>query len=139
MNAILAIDGLSATHPRQRARCAVTGRFIAWARVPTLRLATSKGVIGAPVSAPAVPAVPAVSVSVSAPVVSAPVSVSVAPVSASVSVARVSAVRAVRAFGVIGRTVRAIGRAVRAIGRAFGLARRTGRTGRTGIGGDVPT
>jgi len=134
MNAILAIDGLPAKHPSQRARCAVTGRFIAWARVPALRLATSKGVVGR--------SVPAVSVSVSVPVsapVSAPVSVSVAPVSASVSVARVSAVRAVRAFGVIGRTVRAIGRAVRAIGRAFGLARRTGRTGRTGIGGDVPT
>jgi len=138
MNAILAIDGLSATHPRQRARCAVTGRFIAWARVPTLRLATSKGVVGRSVPAVSVSVSVSVSVPVSAPV-SAPVSVSVAPVSASVSVARVSAVRAVRAFGVIGRTVRAIGRAVRAIGRAFGLARRTGRTGRTGIGGDVPT
>ena len=111
MNAILAIDGLSAAHPRQRARCAVTGRFIAWARVPSLRLASSRGVVEAPV--------------VRAPIVSAPVVSIPAPV---VRVVRVSAVRVVRS--VVRSAVRAFG----VIGRAFGLTRRTCRAG---IGGNM--
>ena len=114
MNAILAIDGLSATHPRQRARCAVTGRFIAWARVPSLRLATSKGVVGAPAPAPIV----------SAPVVSIP-----APV---VRVVRVSVVSAVRS--VLFRVVRS-GRSV--VARVRSLFGRAGRAGRAGIGGNM--
>ena len=118
MNAILAIDGLSATHPRQRARCAVTGRFIAWARVPSLRLATSKGVVGAPAPAPA----PVVR----APIVSAPVVSIPAPV---VRVVRVSVVSAVRS--VLFRVVRS-GRSVVARVRSL-----FGRAGRAGIGGNM--
>ena len=114
MNAILAIDGLSATHPRQRARCAVTGRFIAWARVPSLRLATSKGVVGAPAPAPA----PVVR----APIVSAPV----------VSVVRVPVVSAVRS--VLFRVVRS-GRSV--VARVRSLFGRAGRASRAGIGGNM--
>ncbi len=123
MNAILAIDGLSATHPRQRARCARTGRFVAWKRVPSLRLASSRGVVEAPAPVVRAPIVSAPVVSVSAPVV---------------RVVRVPAVSAVRSVAV--RAVRSVVhsavRAVRSIGRAFGVI---GRTGRADIGGDVPT
>ena len=143
MNAILAIDGLSAKHPSQRARCAVTGRFIAWARVPALRLATSKGVVGR-----SVPAV-SVSVPVSVPAVSAPVSV--VPVSAPVSVSAVSVVRVVRAStvsairSVLFRVVRSGRSVVARVRSLFGrvgqaLTRRAGRAGRAGradIGGDM--
>ena len=129
MNAILAIDGLSAKHAKQRARCAVSGRFIAWARVPTLRLATSKGVVGrsvpavsvsVPVSVPAVPAVPAVSVSV-------------VP---TVSVVRVVRAPTVSAFrSVLFRVVRS-GRSVAA--RVRSLFGRVGQAlTRAGIGGDM--
>ena len=126
MNAILAIDGLSAKHPSQRARCAVSGRFIAWARVPALRLAISKGVIGAPA--------PVVSAPVSVAPVSAPVSIP-APVVSVVSVSVVRVVRApvVSAFSsVLFRVVRS-GRSVVARVRSwFGQA-----LTRAGIGGDM--
>ena len=126
MNAILAIDGLSAKHAKQRARCAVSGRFIAWARVPTLRLATSKGVVGR-----SVPAV-SVSVPVSVPAVPA-VSVSVVP---TVSVVRVVRAPTVSAFrSVLFRVVRS-GRSVAA--RVRSLFGRVGQAlTRAGIGGDM--
>ena len=34
----LAFSNLDAAAPRQRARCAVTGRFVAWSKVPQLRV-----------------------------------------------------------------------------------------------------
>ena len=134
MNAILAIDGLPAKHPSQRARCAVTGRFIAWARVPALRLATSKGVVGRSVPAVSV----SVSVPVSVPAVSAPVPVSVpAPVVSVVSVVRAPVVSAIRS--VLFRVVRS-GRSV--VARVRSLFGRVGqaltrRAGRADIGGDM--
>ena len=137
MNAILAIDGLPAKHPSQRARCAVTGRFIAWARVPALRLATSKGVVGRSVPAVSV----SVSVPVSVPAVSAPVPVSVpAPVVSVVSVVRVVRAPVVSAIrSVLFRVVRS-GRSV--VARVRSLFGRVGqaltrRAGRADIGGDM--
>jgi hypothetical protein len=38
MTFALAFNGLSADAPRQRARCAATGRFVAWSKVPQLRV-----------------------------------------------------------------------------------------------------
>ena len=38
MTFALAFNGLTADAPRQRARCAATGRFVAWAKVPQLRV-----------------------------------------------------------------------------------------------------
>ena len=39
MSFSLAFSDLDAAAPRQRARCARTGRFVAWSRVPQLRVA----------------------------------------------------------------------------------------------------
>ena len=125
MNAILAIDGLSAKHPSQRARCAVSGRFIAWARVPALRLAISKGVIGAPA--------PVVSAPVSVAPVSAPVSVSVSIPAPVVSVVRVVRAPTVSAFrSVLFRVVRSGRSFVARVRSWFGQA-----LTRAGIGGDM--
>ena len=38
MTFALAFNGLTADAPRQRARCAATGRFVAWSKVPQLRV-----------------------------------------------------------------------------------------------------
>ncbi len=48
----LAFSGLASDAPRQRARCAKTGRFVAWAKVPQLRVpgAPRVVVIHAPVA-----------------------------------------------------------------------------------------
>jgi len=44
----LAFAGLDAAAPRQRARCAVTGRFVAWSRVPQLRVPGAARVVVIP-------------------------------------------------------------------------------------------
>lgn len=51
MTFLLAFDDLDAAAPRQRARCAATGRFVAWSKVPQLRVpgAPRVVVIAAPV------------------------------------------------------------------------------------------
>ena len=38
MTFALAFNGLTADAPRQRARCSATGRFVAWSKVPQLRV-----------------------------------------------------------------------------------------------------
>ena len=95
----------------------MSGRFIAWARVPALRLAISKGVIGAPA--------PVVSAPVSVAPVSAPVSVSVSIPAPVVSVVRVVRAPTVSAFrSVVARVRSWFGRFGQALTRA-------------GIGGDM--
>ena len=44
----LAFAGLDAAAPRQRARCAVTGRFVAWSKVPQLRVPGAARVVVIP-------------------------------------------------------------------------------------------
>lgn len=46
----LAFSNLEADAPRQRARCAVTGRFVAWSKVPQLRVAGAPRVVFIPSS-----------------------------------------------------------------------------------------
>ena len=44
----LAFSNLSADAPRQRARCAATGRFVAWSKVPQLRVPGAPRVVVIP-------------------------------------------------------------------------------------------
>ena len=48
MSFSLAFSDLDAASPRQRARCARTGRFVAWSRVPQLRVAGAPRVVVIP-------------------------------------------------------------------------------------------
>jgi len=48
MTFVLAFDDLTAAAPRQRARCAVTGRFVAWSKVPQLRVPGAARVVVIP-------------------------------------------------------------------------------------------
>ena len=48
MTFALAFNGLSADAPRQRARCAATGRFVAWSKVPQLRVPGAPRVVVIP-------------------------------------------------------------------------------------------
>ena len=81
MTLTLAFRGLAADSPRQRARCAVTGRFVAWVKAVALRVAGAPRVVvvpscvepaaadAAPVVAPAVvAAVVTVAATIAAPV-----------------------------------------------------------------------
>jgi hypothetical protein len=65
----LAFAGLNAAAPRQRARCSVSGRFVAWSRVPQLRLPGAPRVVV--ISAPVVVVADAEAASL-APVADAP-------------------------------------------------------------------
>jgi phage-related minor tail protein len=108
MTLTLAFRGLAADSPRQRARCSVTGRFVAWVKAAALRVAGAPRVVvvpstvepdaadAAPVVAPVtVPPVVAVAAAIAAPVarvaraVAAPVvavaRAAVAPVARAVS------------------------------------------------------
>ena len=63
MNLILAFAALDAGSSRQRARCAKTGRFVAWSKAAPLRRAVAGQVVfvpQAPAEAPQVPATVAV-------------------------------------------------------------------------------
>ena len=67
----LAFADLNADAPRQRARCAATGRFVAWAKVPQLRaVGAARVVVIPPVVVPVTDAAPVVEI-VSAPPVDA--------------------------------------------------------------------
>jgi hypothetical protein len=48
MTFLLAFDDLDAAAPRQRARCAATGRFVAWSKVPQLRVPGAPRVVVIP-------------------------------------------------------------------------------------------
>ena len=48
MSFSLAFSNLDAASPRQRARCARTGRFVAWSKVPKLRVAGAPRVVVIP-------------------------------------------------------------------------------------------
>jgi hypothetical protein len=66
MTFALAFNGLSADAPRQRARCAATGRFVAWAKVPQLRVPGAPRVVVIP--APVVEVADVAEVAPAAPV-----------------------------------------------------------------------
>ena len=67
----LAFADLNADAPRQRARCAATGRFVAWAKVPQLRaVGAARVVVIPPVVVPVTQVAPVVEI-VSAPPVDA--------------------------------------------------------------------
>ena len=120
MTLTLAFSGLAADSPRQRARCAATGRFVAWVKAAVLRVAGAPRVVvvpsslepaaadAAPVVAPAVVApVVAVAAAIAAPVARVACAVA-APV---VAVARtVSAPVARVASSIIARVGRWLGR-----------------------------
>ena len=78
MNLTLAFSGLAADSPRQRARCSVTGRFVAWVKAAALRVAGAPRVVVVPSTVePAADAAPpvvvapvvAVAAAIAAPVV----------------------------------------------------------------------
>ena len=48
MTFTLAFSNLDAAAPRQRARCAATGRFVAWSKVPQLRVPGAPRVVVIP-------------------------------------------------------------------------------------------
>ena len=50
MTLTLAFRGLAADSPRQRARCAATGRFVAWVKAAALRVAGAPRVVVVPSS-----------------------------------------------------------------------------------------
>jgi hypothetical protein len=60
MDLLLAFENVGSRSPRQRARCANTGRFVAWAKAAPLRAARHGQVIRVPVAPPAPPVVVAV-------------------------------------------------------------------------------
>ena len=67
----LAFSNLAADAPRQRVRCAVTGRFVAWVKAPQLRtVVAARVVVAPPVVVPVAVVAPAVE-TVSAPPVDA--------------------------------------------------------------------
>ena len=86
MTFALAFSNLSADAPRQRARCSVTGRFVAWSKAPQLRIPGAPRVvtIAAPLDGVAEVA-PVVEAPVVAEVVTPPVGSAVARVSRSVA------------------------------------------------------
>ena len=87
----LAFAGLDAAAPRQRARCAVTGRFVAWSKVPQLRVP----------GAPRVVVIPSPLVVVDVAEVLEPVAVPVVPT----LVARVAAAVVDGVAGLAGRVI----------------------------------
>ena len=60
MDLILAFANVGSRSPRQRARCARTGRFVAWSKAAPLRAARHGQVVRVPVAPPAPPVVVAV-------------------------------------------------------------------------------
>lgn len=93
----LAFSNLSTDAPRQRARCSVTGRFVAWSRVPQLRTPGAPRVVTI--------AAPPVGVVEVAPVVVVPVLAEVVPSPVGSILARVS-----RTVARVARTVAGVAR-----------------------------
>jgi hypothetical protein len=87
----LAFSNLEADAPRQRARCAATGRFVAWSKVPQLRVP----------GAPRVVVIPSLLVVVDVVEVPEPVAVPVVPS----LVARVAAAVVDGVAGLAGRVI----------------------------------
>ena len=115
MNLILAFAALDAGSPRQRARCAKTGRFVAWSKAAPLRRAVAGQVLFVP-QAPLSPEVEVVEVE--APQVGGVDTAAAAPVGGGVAVATAAAALVAAA----GRSVAA---AVRTLaGRLAGAGRR---------------
>ena len=105
MTFALAFSNLSADAPRQRARCSVTGRFVAWSKVPQLRIPGAPRVVTI--------AAPLDGVAEVAPVVVAPVVVEVVTPPA---VSRVSRS--------VARVARSVARGVQGVARSVaGVAR----------------
>lgn len=104
----LAFSNLNADAPRQRVRCAATGRFVAWAKVPQLRaVGAARVVVIPPVVVPVTEAAPVVEI-VSAPPVDAVAAVAaVAAVVTSVVSAITDTVTAIA--GAVVATVAAVG------------------------------
>ena len=91
MTFALAFSNLEADAPRQRARCAATGRFVAWSKVPQLRVP----------GAPRVVVIPSPLVEVDVVEVPEPVAVPVVPT----LVARVAAAVIDGAASLAGRVI----------------------------------
>ena len=97
MNLILAFAALDAGSPRQRARCAKTGRFVAWSKAAPLRRAVAGQVLFVP-QAPLSTEVEVVEVE--APQVGGVATAAAAPVGGGVAVATAGAVALVAAAAV---------------------------------------
>lgn len=81
MTFALAFADLDAAAPRQRARCAATGRFVAWSKVPQLRVPGAPRIVV--IAAPVAEVVEAAEVAPAAPVAEvAPPAVTTLPNSA---------------------------------------------------------
>ena len=116
MNLILAFAALDAGSPRQRARCAKTGRFVAWSKAAPLRRAVAGQVLFVP-QAPLSTEVEVVEVE--APLVEAIDTAAAGPLGGGVAVATAGAVALVAAAG------RSAAAAVRTLaGRLAGAGRR---------------
>jgi hypothetical protein len=69
MDLLLAFENVGSRSPRQRARCANTGRFVAWSKAAPLRAARHGQVVRVPVAPPAPPVVVAVANPLPSPLV----------------------------------------------------------------------
>jgi len=117
MNLILAFAALDAGSSRQRARCAKTGRFVAWSKAAPLRRAVAGQVVFVPQTTPLSTEVEVVEVD--APLVGGVATAAAAPVGGGVVVATAGAVALVAAAG------RSAAAAVRTLaGRLAGAGRR---------------
>mgnify|MGYP003112960605 CR=1 FL=1 len=132
MTFALAFADLDAAAPRQRARCAATGRFVAWSKVPQLRApgAPRVVVIASPLVVDAPDTAEAVSVADAPPVVGGGLVRSAVALGASL-VSRVA--------GLVRSAAVAVGRVARAavVVGALAIADRAPRGGGR-IGGDAP-
>ena len=124
MTFALAFSNLDAAAPRQRARCAATGRFVAWSKVPQLRVP----------GAPRVVVIPSPLVVVDVAEVPKPVAVPVVPaLVARVAVAVIDGVAGLagRIFDAVAAIPHQVSKGLRSIGGLAGrLAGRFTITGR---------
>jgi len=117
MNLILAFAALDAGSSRQRARCAKTGRFVAWSKAAPLRRAVAGQVLFVPQTTPLSTEVEVVEVE--APLVEAIDTAAAGPLGGGVAVATAGAVALVAA------ATRSAAAAVRTLaGRLAGAGRR---------------
>ena len=112
MSFSLAFSDLDAASPRQRARCARTGRFVAWSRVPQLRVAGAPRVVVIPP--------PVVSDDVAEVVpVPAPLTVSVVVARAASVVSTMPPLLAVAAVAAVAGAVAAVASTITMVGRSL--------------------
>ena len=111
MSFSLAFSGLNADAPRQRVRCSVTGRFVAWSKVPQLRVAGAPRVVV--ISSPVVSDDMAEVVPVSAPLTVSGLVCRVASVVSTIAPRLAGAVAgAVGAVGAVASTITMLGRSL---------------------------